>query len=177
MVLGSAMRLKSASPAVANKPGRSAAITSMARSAVCSISRNDPRSLFMPGFVALDDQRYHRFTNRFFADRTEFFLEAIQRHNSFGHGAMAAGAADIIVKPLHDLAGALDVANIAYRDHDSIIRYAGDDCPLYPFDLQAELRHLRNDILAFDFAQMNDRYALVQLEPGKRPAQGLEIFE
>src|ERR1044071_7225250 len=76
--------------------------------------------------VAIHDHRQHRLTNYFFADLAESLFEAIERHHRFRHGAVPTGAADVIVEPLHNLAGALDVANIADRNHHPVFYQTGD---------------------------------------------------
>src|SRR4030095_10169050 len=104
---------------------------------------------------AIGDHRDHRVANRFFADLAEAFSEAIERHHSLGHGAVTAGAADVVIEPLHDVAGALDVADIAHTDHHAVLDQARGGAPLDAFDLQAKRGHLGNHVLAIDLAQVN----------------------
>src|SRR6202008_1422753 len=97
-LLGSAMKANRASPAVENSPARLLAVTSIPRPAVCSISRKESRSLLMADLLfAFDYQRHHRCADCLLAHFAELFFEAIQRHDGFGHGAMAAGAANVVV--------------------------------------------------------------------------------
>src|SRR5918995_219877 len=89
---------------------------------------------------------------------------------------MAAGAADIVVKFLHDLAGALDVTDIAHRNDHPLLYQTGDNGPFNAFDLQTELRHLWNYVLAIDLAHMNHGHTVVHLKSAERPPQGFEIL-
>src|SRR3972149_2554190 len=107
------------------------------------------------GRLALDDLGHHRVADNFRAHFAEFFLEAFERHDRLGHGAMAAGTADIVIKFLHDFPGAFAVTDVAHRDDDAILDQAGDHAPFDPLDLQAELGHLRNHVFAVDLAHVN----------------------
>src|SRR2546422_4682214 len=71
--------------------------------------------------VAVSNHRQHRLANYFLAHFAETILETVERHNGFGHGTVAASAADIVVKLFHDVAGALDVADIAHANHHAVI--------------------------------------------------------
>src|SRR5690242_13684759 len=126
--------------------------------------------------VTIDDHRQHRLTNYFFADLAEPLFEAIQRHDRFRHGTVAARAADVVVEPLHNLTGALDVADIAYRNHHPVFYQTGDHAPINAFDLQAEFGQLRNHVFAIDFTQMNHRNTVIDLKPAQCAPHRLEIF-
>src|SRR5262249_23441987 len=43
-------------------------------------------------------------------------------------------------------------------------------------DVQTKLRHLRDDILPVDFAHVDHRHAVVQLQAAQRTAEGFQIF-
>src|ERR1700741_4191587 len=92
--------------------------------------------------VTVDDHRQHRFSNHFLTDFAESLYETVERHHGFCHRSMAACTADIIVEFFHDLAGALDVSNVAHRNHDAVLDQAGNHAPVDALDLQAKLRQL-----------------------------------
>src|ERR1700735_1870883 len=74
-----------------------------------------------------------------------------QRTHSLRHVAMPAGAADIREKTLHRLAGIVAVhAVIAHADHELAFELARDRDPRYAFELQAEVRHLHDQVVALD---------------------------
>ena len=89
---------------------------------------------------------------------------------------MAAGAADVVVEFLHDLASTFDVADVTHGNDDPVFDQAGDDSPFNALDLQTKLRHLRNNVFAIDLAHVNHGDAVVQLKPGQSPPEGLEIL-
>src|SRR5512132_1311456 len=127
-------------------------------------------------FVALDDHWHDCLPNDFLAYLAITFYETIQRDHSFGHRAMAAGAADVVVELFHDITGALNVTDIAHRYHHAIFDQARYDSPLDPFDVQTQFRHLRNAILAVDLAHVDYGDAVVQLQAGQGAAESVEIF-
>src|SRR5215208_2785650 len=102
------------------------------------------------------DHRHHRVTNRFLADFAKLFSKTLEWHHGLGHGPVSAGAADVVVKPFHNLAGAFDITDIAHRNHHAVLDQAGYDSPFDPFDMQAELGHLGDHIFAVNLAHMND---------------------
>src|SRR6476646_1930076 len=121
-------------------------------------------------FFAFRDHWQHRLADRFFAYFAEFFFEAVNGNDGFGHGAMTAGAADIVVKPFHDVAGAFDVTDVAHGNNHAIVDQARDNTPVHVFNLQAKLGHLRNDVFAIDFAEVNYREAILDFQPAERAA-------
>src|SRR5438093_669341 len=110
---------------------------------------------------AFRDQRKHGVADDLFTHLAEVLFKAVERNHGFGHSAMAAGAADFVEKTLHDISGALDIANVAHRDDDTVVAQTGDDAPLHAFDLQAKLRHLGNDIFSFDLSHVDDRDTVI----------------
>src|SRR5687767_2443668 len=115
-------------------------------------------------FVALDDHRNYRLANDSLADLAVSFLETIQRDDCFGHGAMTAGAADVVIELLHDITGAFDVADVAHRDDHAVLDQRRYHSPLHPFDMETKFRHLRNDVLAIDFTHVDHSDSVVQLQ-------------
>ena len=95
-----------------------------------------------------------------------FFLEAFQRHHCFGHHAMAAGAADVIIKSFHDVASTFHVADIAHGNNYAVFDQPRRNAPIDPFDLQAKFGHLRDNVLALDLAHVNDRDPVIQAASG-----------
>ncbi len=66
---------------------------------------------------------------------------------------MAAGAADIREQTLHCLAGVVAMhAVIAHADHELAVELASDRDPRYALELQAEVRHLHDQVVALDGA-------------------------
>ena len=77
-----------------------------------------------------------------------FVAERLQRHDRLGHGAMAAGAADVGEVAADELAGVLRVAEIPDRNHERVVDDAGDDRPLDVLELQEEVGDVGNEVLA-----------------------------
>src|SRR5207244_13594751 len=143
----------------------------------CSISRYLPRWLSILRLcVALGDHPQHCLADHLLAHLAEFFFESIQRDHGLSHGPMAAGAADVVVEFLHDLAGTFDVADVTHGNDDPVFDQAGDDSPFNALDLQTKPRHLRNNVFAIDLAHVNHGDADVQLNPGQSPPEDLEIL-
>src|SRR4029453_1988549 len=127
-------------------------------------------------FVALDDHWHDGLPDDFLAHLAITFLETIQRDHSFGHRAMAAGAADVVVELLHDVTGAPDVADIAHGDDHAILDQSGYHSPLDALDVQTKLRHLRDNILSVDLAHVDHGHPVIQLQAAERPPESFQIF-
>ena len=78
----------------------------------------------------------------------ELAAEGLDGDHGLGHGAVAAGVADVGEVLPHELAGVARVAEIPHRHHERVADEAGDDRPLDVFDLQVEVGHVRDEVLA-----------------------------
>ena len=75
-------------------------------------------------------------------------MEGRERHDRLGHGAVAAGAPDVVEPPADELARVARVTEIADRDHEVRVDDAGDDRPLHALELQQEVGHVGHEVLA-----------------------------
>src|SRR5205807_9979076 len=83
-------------------------------------------------------------------------VKFVDGDDGFCHRSVAAGGADIAEGFLQDAACGSHVSDIS--NGDDVIRFedAAHECPLDSFKRQAEIRHLRNQIVALDAAEIDE---------------------
>ena len=83
----------------------------------------------------------------------ELLLKRFERDDGLGHGAVAAGAADVVEPTAHEVAGVPRVTEVTHTHDEGVVDDAGDDGPLDVLELQVEVRDVGNEILARRLAQ------------------------
>src|SRR6266513_1024007 len=76
----------------------------------------------------------------------ELRAERLQRHDRFGHGAMAAGAPDLGEIAPGELAGILRVPQVPDRNHQRIVDDPGDDGPPDVLELEKEIGDVGDEV-------------------------------
>ena len=90
----------------------------------------------------------------------ELPLEGLERHDGFGHRAMAAGAADVVEPAAHEVAGVARVAQVADRHDEGVVHDAGDDRPLDVLELQIEVGDVGDEVFARRLAEEGAEHVL-----------------
>src|SRR5712691_392276 len=111
------------------------------------------------------------------AGLTTRLQEITQRHHRLGHRAMAARRAQVAEGRARHVAGALDIADIAYGDVQVARDLARNDGPLHALRLQPEVGELGNEVDGGHPSQVGEEDALDDAsldEPrGQRVERGL----
>ena len=90
---------------------------------------------------------------------------------------MAAGAADVVERPLHELAGIARIAEIAGGDHHVPLHDARHHRPGDLFHLEEEVGDERDQVFARDLAQVRRIQRPADLGALHRPGQASQAFE
>src|SRR4051812_37080288 len=81
--------------------------------------------------------------------------EATDRDNRFCHRRMTTRGPDVSERVFQDTASRTNIPDVAHRDDVVRIVYSADEGPLDTFERQREVCHLRDQIIAFDSAEVN----------------------
>ena len=78
------------------------------------------------------------------------------RDDGFRHRGVSAGRTDFAERLFQDTPGGAHVSDVP--DGDDVIRFenAGHKCPFDAFKRQAEIRHLRNQIVTLHASEMHE---------------------
>src|SRR5947209_2066362 len=78
----------------------------------------------------------------------ELLPEGLDRHDRFGHRAMAAGTADFGKIAADEFAGILRVPKVPNRNHERIVDEAADDGPPDVLELKEEIGDVGDEVFA-----------------------------
>ena len=87
-------------------------------------------------------------------EAAELLPERRRRDDRLGHRAVAAGVADPGEAGLDEVAGVAGVAEVAHRHDDVAVDHAGDDRPFDVLELEQEVGHVRDEVLARRVAEV-----------------------
>src|SRR5262249_32608880 len=118
-----------------------------------------------------EEQRLDLLGDGAVAGRSERRAPLAQRHHRLGHRAVPPGPADRAEQLANDVAGAAHVPWIAHRDDQRIVPLARHRDPLRTLELHAEIRQLRDDVLAVDVPDVQSYQSVLFAQTGQDARQ------
>src|SRR5262245_14710364 len=101
-------------------------------------------------------------------------MEFTQRDDCFRHRRMASGGSHAAECFFQHATSSAHVPDIPYRNDVIRIDNSADDCPFDPFERETEVRHLRNEVVTFDAAEIYESHLVNYTSIFQRHAERVE---